>query len=61
MIGLPSFIFCLIRSTMLSGIRKNLNGAGMGRFTQEQRDSIGRKDLDAIASFLGEKVSNMCV
>jgi len=53
--SLPPVIKDIISIVARKGIRKQILGHGMGRHTEEEIHSLGKKDLNALSDFLGEK------
>ncbi len=46
----------IISVVVRSGIRKQIHGHGMGRHTEEEIYSLGKKDLNALSDFLDDKL-----
>jgi glutathione S-transferase len=52
---LPPGVKQVIPALLRKSTRKKLQGHGMGRHNQEEIYSIGKKDITALANFLGDK------
>jgi glutathione S-transferase len=53
--GVPSMVRPLVAVLARRGVRAQLRGHGIGLHTRDEIHAIGRKDIGAIADFLGEK------
>jgi len=53
--GLPAFAGPLIMRSVRAGIKKRVWAQGTGRLPEEGRQARGKADIDAIATFLGNR------
>jgi len=53
--SLPAPLKWIIPSLARRGLRQQLRGHGMGRHSEEEIHAIGRRDITALADFLGDK------
>lgn len=52
---LPAALRPLVRRIVRSSVRKSLHGHGMGRHTPEEITQLAIRDIDALATILGER------
>lgn len=53
--GAPALLRPFIKKMVVRGIAKGLKVHGMGRHSRAEIDALGKRDLQAIADFLGQK------